>query len=220
MKTRGLLISSLVVAGAMVAFAFLSAQRLPAGQELAIHWNLVGEADGFAPALQALLFPAGMVVFLAALFAAIPRLEPMQDRLDKSAPVLRTVWIGVTAMMVAVQAMIALPAWGFEPSIKLVFVAVGVLLLTLGNVLPKSRPGFFVGIRTPWTLTNEDNWIATHRLGGKLTMLAGVVALVAALLPFSPEAIRLALFAAIGVAVIVPLVYSWWLWRSEKTSRG
>ena len=80
----------------------------------------------------------------------------------------------------------------------------------IGNVLPKSRPGFFVGIRTPWTLTDTDNWIATHRLGGKLMMGAGVAIVVASLLPIPPETTAIVVLVAVAIGAGVPLVYSWW----------
>lgn len=220
MKTRGLFIASVLVAAGMAAFAFVTARHLPPGEMLATHWNLAGEADDFMPALPALLFPAGMVLLLAVIFAAIPRLDPLQDKLEKSAPVLRATWIGMLALLVAVQLAIGGPAWGLAVSAKLIFVAVGGLFMVLGNVLPKSRPGFFVGIRTPWTLTSEDNWIATHRLGGKLFMLAGFAMIVTGLLPVG-EAVTMAVtLAAVPLAALVPIVYSWWLWRSGTTSRG
>ena len=220
MKTKRLLIGSWILAAVMALFAFVTATRLPAGAALPIHWNAVGEPDRLAPVLAALLWPAGIVALLALLFAAIPRLEPLQDRLDKSASLLRTVWIGVLAVIVAVQLAIGLPAWGVPVSVKLIFVASGLLLLAMGNVLPKSRPGFFVGIRTPWTLTNDDVWIATHRFGGKIMMLAGVAIVAAGLLPISPGATATIMLVAVGVAAALPIAYSWWLWRSGKSASG
>ena len=93
---------------------------------------------------------------------------------------------------------------------------VGLLFVVIGNTLPKSRPGFFVGIRTPWTITDEDNWVATHRLGGKLFMLAGVALVIAALLDVS-AGLRLAvMLGGTLLAALVPVVYSWWFWRSHR----
>lgn len=213
MKTKGLLFITLAVAIAMAGFALVTAEHLPSGQMLATHWNAAGKADGFMPALPALLFPAGLLVLIGVLFAAIPRIEPLQDQLQASAPVLRTVWIGMIAVMAAVQLMIGLPAWGISPPVSLIPVAVGTLLVVLGNVLPKSRPGFFVGIRTPWTITSEDNWIATHRLGGRLMMLAGVAIIAVGLLPVPPAMATTVMIGAALAAALVPVIYSWWLWQ-------
>ena len=104
MKTRPLVLLSLVTAAAMAVFALVTAARLPADALLPTHWNAAGKADGFAPALPALLTPAGLVLAIAAIFALIPRLEPLQQRLEASAPVLRASWLGLLGVMVVVQA--------------------------------------------------------------------------------------------------------------------
>jgi len=150
MKVRGLLIVNLLLAAAMAAFGWWAALRLAPGAQLPVHWNASGVADEFAQATQALLWPAVMSALVGLLMAAIPRMEPLQDRLEASAPVLRAAWIGVMGLMVYVQVMIAAPALGWRIGIDLLLAGMGVLFLMIGNALPKSRPSFFVGIRTPW----------------------------------------------------------------------
>ncbi len=215
MKVRGLLVINLLLAAAMAAFGWWAASRLAPGTQLPIHWNAAGQVDGFAEANSALLWPAAMSVLLGLLMAAIPRMEPLQDRLEASAPVLRASWIGVMLLMVYVQVMIAAPALGWTIGPDLLLAGVGVLLVMIGNALPKSRPSYFVGIRTPWTLTDTDNWIATHRLGGKLMMAAGVVMVLAAFVPLAPEWRLTAMIAPVMAASVVPVAYSWWLWRNR-----
>jgi uncharacterized membrane protein len=216
MKVKGLLVGSLVLAALMTALAFYAAGQVPPATELPVHWNAAGEVDGTMPALKALLFPVVAVVALTVLFALIPRLEPLQDRLEGSAEVLRTTWLGILFIMAMIQFAVAAPAFGVNAPVALPVLAVGLFFAAIGNVLPKSRPGFFVGIRTPWTITDTDNWIATHRLGGKLMLLAGLVIAATALLPLERE-LRMALFfASIAAMVLPPLVYSWWFWHRKK----
>lgn len=210
MKTRPLILVSLSVAAAMIGFAFLTAARLPADAVLPIHWNAAGQADRFSPALPALLMPAGVVLLTTLIFAAIPRIEPLQERLEASCAVLRASWLGLLGVMLVIEAAIGLPAWGIALPVNAIMLAMGLMLLWIGNVLPKSRPGFFVGIRTPWTLTDTDNWIATHRLGGKLMMGAGAAIAVASLLPIPPETTAIVVLVAVAIGAGVPLVYSWW----------
>lgn len=218
MKVRGLLCANLVMAGAMACFALWVATGVAPGTELPIHWNAAGEADRFSPAATALLWPAGASVLTGALFAAIPRMEPLQERLEGSAPLLQSAWIGTMLLMAYVQMMIAAPALGWSLGPDLLQAGLGAMLALVGNSLPKSRPGLFVGIRTPWTLADTDNWIATHRLGGKIMMGAGCLILIAALMPL-PSPWRAVIFVTLlGAAVVVPLFYSWWLWqRRSKT---
>lgn len=219
MKIRDLLIISIVVAGALALFALLTYSRLPAGAELPIHWNASGEPDGFAPALRALLMPSVLLLFSSALFSIIPRLEPLQRKLKGSEAVLRTSWIGLIALMVVIQAIVGLPAWGIVLPVNIILIAVGLLLVMIGNVLPKSRPGFFVGIRTPWAIIDEDNWIATHRLGGKLMTLAGLAVVVGAFAPVTPQVRQWITLGCVLSAAILPYIYSWWLWNSQQDTK-
>jgi len=87
-------------------------------------------------------------------------------------------------------------------------------MVILGNLLPKTRPNFSFGIRTPWTLSNDNVWERTHRLGGPLLMLAGLIGLAGA---FLAQGIWLA-FALAGpamAAVLISVVYSYLAWRRE-----
>ena len=213
MRVKGLLIGSLILAALMAAFAFYAAAQVPPGTELPVHWNAAGEVNGTLPALKALLFPVAAVIGSTVLFSLIPRLEPLQERLEGSADVLRTTWVGLLFIMVMIQAAVAAPAFGVKMPVALPVLAVGLFFVVIGNVLPKSRPGFFVGIRTPWAILDTDNWIATHRLGGKLMMLAGIAIILSALLPLPREARIATMAGSVALAVIPPFVYSWWLWH-------
>ncbi|MXO57983.1 DUF1648 domain-containing protein [Altererythrobacter salegens] len=216
MKTGKLLLISLAICAAMVAFAFYAAGQMPAGAELPTHWNIAGEVDRTRPALRALLIPAGIGVGLSLFFSVLPSIEPLQDRLEGSAPLMRTAWIGGLLMLVFLQGMIGARAFGYDVRGDFAMLPVGLLLLVIGNMLPKSRPGFFVGIRTPWTIVDEDVWIATHRLGGKLMMLAGAALALLALLPFDPAVRGAIMLAVILPSALIPVVYSWWLWSRKK----
>lgn len=216
MRVWSLFCANLAIAAAMAVFGLWVAEGLRQGAELPIHWNLAGEANRYAPAATALLWPAGVSLLIGALFAAIPRMEPLQERLEASAPLLRSVWIGTMLLMVYLQVLIAAPALGWTLGPDLLQVGLGALLVMIGNSLPKSRPSFFVGIRTPWTLADTDNWIATHRLGGKVMMGAGCLIVAAGLSPLPPSWRAAAMMALLGGAVVVPVFYSWWLWHHRS----
>ncbi len=218
MKVGLPLIVTILVAALMAGFALWAASLAPAGMELPTHWNAAGEVDDTMPALQALLFPAGLALFVGLLFAIIPALEPLQDKLEGSAPLLRAAWVGTIGLMVAMQAIIAAPIFGFEPGVGAILALVGLLLIVLGNMMPKSRPGFFVGIRTPWTITDADNWVATHRLGGKLFMAAGVAICLAGLVDM-PGNVRMGVtIGAVMAASVIAIGYSWWFWQRKSQS--
>lgn len=216
MKTRNLFVATVIIAAIMAAFAFLTANQLPVGSELPTRWDFKGNPVKFMPALQAGLIPAGITLAIGILFAIIPAIEPLQDKLEGSEGLLRASWIGTVFLMLLTQAVICLPGWGISIPVNAVFFGTGALLILIGNALPKSRPGFFVGIRTPWTITDTDNWIATHRLGGRLFMLAGAAIMIAAVLPTPAEIVGIIVLAAVLTAALIPVIYSWWLWQSGK----
>lgn len=216
MKTRNLLVLTLAACAAMFVFAFLSDARLAEGAELAIRWDANGNPANYAPSFWALNVPAIILLALGLVFAIIPAIEPLQDKLEASAPLMRAGWLGMIALMLVIQIQIAAPAWGWEMPVNVILIACGVLLIVLGNAMPKSRPGFFVGIRTPWTITNEDNWIATHRLGGKLAILAGVVTIIASFALGTVQTAATIMVAATLAAALIPAAYSWWFWKMNR----
>ena len=82
----------------------------------------------------------------------------------------------------------------------------GLMLLVVGNYLPKCRQNYTVGIKVPWTLASEENWDATHRLAGKLWVAGGVVILLLAIQPWIP-AFPMSLVIMLAVT-FVPMIYS------------
>lgn len=216
MSYRRMIWASAVVAAGMAGVAAVALGRLPAGTQLPTHWNAAGEGDRLADASTALFMPVLLTIALAAVFAAVPRLEPVQHRLDRSAPLLTTAWGALLGVMAVVEALVAAPAWGLHLPGTLGMAAAGLMLIAVGNQLPKSRPGFFVGIRTPWAIMDQDNWIATHRLGAWTFMTGGALIVGAAVLPL-PAQVRTALvIAALVVATVPPVLYSFLHWRRSQ----
>ena len=98
------------------------------------------------------------------------------------------------------------------PADGLVQVALGALLVVIGSVMGKIRPNWFVGVRTPWTLTSKRSWLKTHRLGGWLFMIWGLIQIPVGLL--LPGARIFTLVAALAVIATL-LIYSYVVWRND-----
>lgn len=216
MSFRPLIIASAMVAGGMALVSAVALTRLPPGTMLPTHWNAAGEADRFGEAGYALFLPVVLTIAVSAILAATPRIEPLQKNLAGSAPLLRTVWAGCLALFIGVEAMVAGPAFGWTPPGSLMLVALGLFLIAIGNTLPKSRPGFFVGIRTPWAIIDTDNWIATHRFGGWLFAGTGLGIVIVALLPIDAEARAGIVTTALLSAALTPVVFSYFRWRVTR----
>jgi len=103
---------------------------------------------------------------------------------------------------------------GIDNSIlmRLIGAAISLLFLILGNYLSAIRPNYFVGIRTPWTLENEDVWKATHRTAGRIWVATGAVLF--ALSIFLPwQIFQFFLIIGIIVMVVYPVMHSFLLFK-------
>ena len=216
MKVKGLLIASLALAALMALVAALALSRLPEDARLITHWAMDGTPSGTMPAARALFIAPSMVVLFAVIFAVMPRIEPLQDRLNQSAPVLRVAWTALLLLSTLTFAQVAGPAFGIAQPLSLIDIGAGIMLIALGNVLPKSRPSFFVGIRTPWTLTDSENWVATHRLGARTFIAAGLAVVLGSVFPIPAALHGKLVVGATLMAALIPAIYSWWFWQSRK----
>ena len=216
MRYRNLVIASGLTIAALAIVAVIASARLPADTQLPTHWGADGVADRFADADIALFMPVALALVLSLIMAAVPSLEPLQDRLEQSAPLHRTVWGALLAVMAVVEAMVAAPAFGLVLPATTMLIAMGVFFIVLGNALPKSRPGFFIGIRTPWAIVDADNWIATHRYGSRIIIAAGAALIVLALVPMNAEDRGSFVITILLAAVATPVVFSFFYWRVTR----
>ena len=148
-------------------------------ERIAVHWNLRGEADGFAgKAVGLLLLPAiGSGVY--ALLLVLPRFDPGRANYENFAGVYYLIRFCIASYLAALYGVMLLMALGYRVDMDAVVgVALGALFIVLGNFTGKIRPNWFVGVRTPWTLSSKLSWTKTHRLAGWLFILMGVLAIV------------------------------------------
>ncbi len=197
---------------AALAFGLWAMPHLPA--RVTSHWNMAGQPDGtMGRALAAVFLPLfGMVLGLV--FAFLPRADPRKDGLLHGG-----IWWTLTnAIMIFLACLhIAMLGYNLGWPISIAGVALvgaGLLFILLGFLMPRMRSNWFMGIRTPWTLTSDTVWRRTHALAGRVFAAAGAVLVVLAFL--QPEHGAVILAAVIGVAVVIPVIASYLLWRHEQ----
>lgn len=220
MKTTG---KGLIASGVLVAvMAVISAWGwlgTPDGAQIAVHWNASGEPDRYGGKLEAFTLMPVLAVLLSAIFAAAPLIDPRGHNLARSGPVLLAIWIGTLLLLTAVQAVLTLGALGLidsqgEGAPRLVLLAACILIAVLGNVLGKARPNWFVGVRTPWTLSSDKAWDITHRGAGRgfvISALAGGAALGLGSTVIGVSVLTGLLLATVGACVVL----SFFVWRSD-----
>ncbi|MDH2424042.1 SdpI family protein [Sphaerisporangium sp. TRM90804] len=213
----GSAVALLVAAGCSVWGWF----AIPGDARLPMHWNASGEADRYVSKTQALLELPLIMLGLCVFMAVLPRVLPRRRHMASSARTYTAAWIGVLVLMTGLHAVSVVNGAGGQIPVSRVTVAgVGLLLVVLGNYLPKTRSNWAVGVRTPWTLQSEHSWKRANRMAGWLFVAHGLVVLaVAFLLPL--PAVFLVLVVGVVVASVLPVAYSWWAWRSDpRTSEA
>lgn len=202
----------------LAAYVLLAYPAMP--QTVPTHWGADGAVDGWGDKAGTLLM-AAMPLVLALVMLAVPRLDPKGRNFERFRGVYLGMSAALTLFMVAVSWMTPLTAFGVVSEggslvSTAILLALGALMVALGNYLPRVRPNYTFGIRTPWTLASEDNWRRTHRFAGPVFVVAGAVMLVAALLSaVAPEASFWVGLVAVLLATLVVGVYSFLVWRRE-----
>jgi uncharacterized membrane protein len=210
MSTRTTIIISLI---AILAATVASAAIYPRLPEMAAsHWNAAGQVDGYMPRFWAAFLMPLVSIGLLLLFLAIPVIDPLKANIAK----FRTYYNGFIALIIVFMLFIhaITLAWnlGYDQFNigNAIIPAVGLILIFAGVITMKAKRNFFIGIRTPWTLSDDTVWEETHKLGGKLFIAAGIITMLSVFL--GERGIWIMLPAAL-LAGFVPVVYSYFLWR-------
>ena len=202
----------------MLAAALWALGHVPEGTRVPIHYGIDGTPDGWTSAPVGLFFFPVLGALTWCVFAVLPLIDPRQENLRRSARAYGAGWVALTVVFAAIQGITIIYALGWEFNIaRAIPLLVGALLIAIGNILGKIRPNFSMGIRTRWTLADEEVWDKTHRFGGKTFVLGGAAIMLATLTLTDP-----ALFAGIIIAVIagitlLPVLKSYLLWRNRTS---
>ncbi len=179
-----------------------------------IHWNLAGEVDGYGGKFEALLgIPLiTLAVYLLLLF--VPRIDPGYMNYQKFANTYTIIRCSIIAFMSVIYGVIQLTILRRPISVNAIIpFAVGILFVVLGNFMGKIRPNWFVGIRTPWTLSSKASWNKTHRVSGWLFILMGLSITAAGF--FRSKWAYFGMFAVIVICLFWMVFYSYLVWRND-----
>lgn len=203
----------LPLAVALVGATLTGYLTIPTGAELPIHWGVDGNPDRFWPRDRALLVaPIGAAVVLA-LMIFVDRFAPRRQAGRHVAAAAST---GILAVFTAIQTVIVLIGLGIDVSmVRVIAFAMGLLSVIIGNVMPKSQPNGFAGLRLPWILADPANWAATHRLTGRLMLVSGSILMLAALTLSAGPLLTPVTIAAFAPPFLVGSVYSYIFARSK-----
>lgn len=180
-----------------------------------LHWNANGEIDDWGPKSTLWLIPFLLPFLIYFLMSVIPLIDPKGKITQMGAKFYQLKCILVVCMSaLAIYIIFAVQTQSIG-SPKGLYLLLGALITVLGNYMPSLKPNYFIGIRTPWTLESEVVWKKTHRITGKLWLVGGLAIMVLALL-VAQEHMLAVLLTITLIIVLIPLIYSYLLYKNDK----
>jgi uncharacterized membrane protein len=171
--------STIAIIGLTLFSFIISIYFYPQAPEImATHWNARGEVNGYMSKLWGLFFIPIVITLLTIFFLAIPRIDPLKENIQKFRKYYDGSIIVFILFMVLVHLQGLLWNTGTKINPNVLFpIGTGILFYYVGFLMEKAERNWFIGIRTPWTLSSDAVWRKTNRLGGKLFRIAGIVSI-------------------------------------------
>ncbi len=185
--------------------------KLP--EQVPFHWNIQGQVDSWVSRPVAVFVMPFVLLGFQWLCFFITQLDPKQK--EKPHKLMGLVlWI-IPVMNLLLNVMVYLTALNRRVDVSVIIpLFFGALFVAIGNYMPKCEPSYTIGIKLPWTLEDEQNWNATHRLAGKLWVAGGLLIMVCTLLP--PLIAFATMMGILLVMLAIPTVYSYQYYKKHK----
>ena len=210
-RTTIIVVSIMIIASTLVGIALWS--QLP--DPMASHWDASDQVNGYMSKFWGVFLMPLMTTGLFLLFLAIPNIDPLKANIAQFRETFNLFIVLFVGFMIYIYFLTLL--WnlgytGFNMS-NAMLPALGILYFFIGYMLRKAKRNFFIGIRTPWTLSSDQVWDETHRVGSVLFMIAGALAFLGAFV--GGTAAIWFVMVPILVSVLVTLIYSYVLYQRE-----
>ncbi|AXY06449.1 SdpI family protein [Bacillus tropicus] len=208
MKKHLVAIILILITGLAWAYAW---PNLP--DTMAVHWGMEG-VNGYASKFNAMLLLLGIMIFTYVLLTITPKIDPKKKNYDKFSKGYMIINYSVVVLLFLVNMLVIGVGLGYDiPMNSTPLILVGLLFIVIGNYLPQCKPNYFVGIKTPWTLSNEEVWRKTHRFSGKVFVVLGIIMILSVFVPVTWKS-----FIMVGIiigAVGLTMGYSYVAYKKE-----
>lgn len=197
----------------VISITIVLYNKLP--DQIPMHWNFAGEVDGYGSRLVGSFMIPFLMITIWIGMNYLPKIDPRKDNYKKFSGSYSIVNSVLITFFFIIQMVVLLTSLGSDISInKIIPLLIAVLFIVIGNYLPKAKSNFFYGIKTPWTLSSDISWRKTHRLGGKLFILSGVIIILTTVL-LDTKMAGIILLATLSLMVIIVMVASYF-YAKEK----
>ncbi len=208
--------SKFVAVVAIVLLSFLLSlylyPQLP--EKMATHWDEHGRVNGYSSKFWGAFLLPFTLVFLALLLLFIPHIDPLRHNIEEFRDYYEGFLIVFFLFMLSIHIQVLL--WNLGVKINPLYpmsIGGGFLFYYIGIMLEKARRNWFIGIRTPWTLSSDEVWDKTHKLGAYVFKLAGILAFLGILVP--SFAIYLILVPILGGSLYL-ILFSYLEYKKEE----
>ena len=209
-------VSMMIVVAAFIVSAVVY-PRLPA--TIPTHWDLSGQPNGWSSRFWGAWLIPIFLLGMWALVRVLPRIDPRGSNYAKFGGAFEAIIDTIMLFVLALHIVALRAALGHPVEMQRILpIGIGVLLIVIGNLLPRARPNWFVGIRTPWTLSSDRVWEKTHRFGGRIFVAGGLIITIASFL-WVQEA-HVVLFAVMVLVASSVMIYSYLEWKREQPAAG
>lgn len=156
--------------------------KLP--DQFPVHWNIQGQVNRYGDRSSAFL-TASVPFLIVLMMQLLPKIDPKKRNYENFQGAYYNFQLMFAVVMGGIHMIALSNALGYEfirvdSGVKLLL---AVMFTAIGNMMPKFKHNYFIGIKTPWTLASEEVWFATHRLGGKLWFYGGLIMIIFSFIP-------------------------------------
>ena len=177
-------------------------------EKVPTHWNKMGEIDHWGDKSFLISVPFMLPVFIYVLLLVIPKIDPKKRIALMGGKYYQFKFLFVLLLSLLALFIIYISKNQSFSSPNFIFILIGVLFMVLGNYFKVIQPNYFIGIRTPWALENNQVWKLTHIFAGKLWFTGGLLIVLGALL-FEVAFFATVFIVFVLILAIVPMVYSY-----------
>jgi len=207
------LIPGLLALAAAAGFSVWAYPHLPA--QVATHFTLDGEPNGWSSRLVASILAPGIGLVLAVGSTVLPRIDPRGANYAQFGPTYWTIINAALVLVAGVHFFLLGKALGWRVDMtRVAALGIGGMLVLLGNRMTRIRPNWFMGIRTPWTLSSDTVWRKTHRFGGVAFVIAGLCVVATAFI--GSGWVSCGAMGCVAAAALSSVVYSYVIWKKEQ----
>ncbi len=210
MKKTTIIILLIILASFALAFYFYP--QMP--DKMASHWNAQGQVDDYMSKCWGLFLMPLISLGLFILFLLIPIIDPLKKNIEKFRKYFDWFIVLIIAFLFYIYLLTIFWNFGYKFDMGMMMIpAIAVLFYFIGIMLKHARRNWFIGIRTPWTLSNDIVWDKTHQLGSKLFKISAIIALFGMI--FSKYAIWIAIIPILA-SVIYIIIYSYFAYKKDS----